>query len=50
VLAATRPDPAHERADPWRVEHLVWAVLEVLRAGPDDEGHLRQLRVSFLDH
>jgi exodeoxyribonuclease V gamma subunit len=38
VLAAARPDPADERSDPWRVEHLVWAVLEVLRARADDDG------------
>ncbi len=34
VLAA---DQADDRADPWRVEHLVWAVLDVLHAHRDDE-------------
>lgn len=34
VLAADQPD---DRADPWRVDHLVWAVLDVLHAGRGDE-------------
>lgn len=34
VLAADRED---DRVDPWRVEQLVWAVLDVLHAGRGDE-------------
>ncbi|MEI8002632.1 MAG: exodeoxyribonuclease V subunit gamma, partial [Actinomycetes bacterium] len=38
VLAAARHEadvPDVEAADPWRPEHLVWAVLEALRTDPD---------------
>ncbi len=38
VLAAGRHEadvPDVEAADPWRPEHLVWAVLEALRTDPD---------------
>ena len=36
---------AEGETDPWRVEHLVWAVLDVLDAGRDDErlGPVRRL-------
>ncbi len=38
-------DLAEGETDPWRVEHLVWAVLDVLDRGRDDErlGLVRQL-------
>jgi len=35
--AAERDGGADERGDPWQVDHLVWAVLDVLHAGRADD-------------
>jgi exodeoxyribonuclease V gamma subunit len=37
VLDAKRDGGADEQGDPWQVEHLVWAVLDVLHAGRADD-------------